>query len=91
MTNLVENMVAQMFKDEAIIVEQKAEIERLRKMVKDAYIDGFDEGMREVLESKGGIYWYDSKFKRALEENKFKCPLNDPECKENCGSYGCGN
>lgn len=21
----------------------------------------------------------------------FKCPLNDPECKENCGNYGCGN
>lgn len=31
MTNIVENMVRQMYKDEATIVEQKAEIEQLRE------------------------------------------------------------
>ncbi len=23
--------------------------------------------------------------------NGWKCPINYPGCKENCGSYGCGN
>jgi hypothetical protein len=22
---------------------------------------------------------------------KWQCPINDPDCKKNCGSYGCGN
>lgn len=43
------------------------EIERLRKMVKDAYNDGFTEGMKEVTSSRGGIPWSDSKWRLMLE------------------------
>lgn len=54
-----------------IVCDQAAdEIERLRNMVKDAYNDGFHEGMREVLESKGGIPWFDSRWRREFEEKK---------------------
>lgn len=24
-------------------------------------------------------------------EQEWSCPINDPNCKENCGNYGCGN
>lgn len=27
----------------------------------------------------------------SIEYERFKCPLKNPDCKENCGSYGCGN
>ena len=43
-----------------------AENERLRKMVKNAYNDGFKEGMREVTSSRGGIPWSDCKYRAAL-------------------------
>jgi len=26
-----------------------------------------------------------------LRPSKWKCPLNQPDCKRNCGNYGCGN
>jgi hypothetical protein len=48
----------------------RAENERLRKMVKNAYNDGFKEGMREVTSSRGGIPWSDCKYRAALEEKK---------------------
>jgi hypothetical protein len=28
---------------------------------------------------------------RYWKEPVWNCPINDPECKENCGNYGCGN
>jgi hypothetical protein len=48
----------------------RAENERLRKMVKNAYNYGFKEGMREVTSSRGGIPWSDCKYRAALEEEK---------------------
>jgi hypothetical protein len=44
------------------------EIARLRRMVRDAYNEGFSQGMREHTSSKGGIPWSDCKY-RALVEN----------------------
>jgi hypothetical protein len=46
------------------------EIERLRKMIRNAYNDGFIEGMRDVTSSRGGIPWGDCKYRAALEEVK---------------------
>lgn len=28
---------------------------------------------------------------RYWEEPEWNCPINDPNCKDNCGNYGCGN
>jgi len=28
---------------------------------------------------------------RYWEHETFSCPINEPNCKENCGNYGCGN
>lgn len=46
------------------------EIERLRKMVKNAYNDGFIQGMKETTSSRGGIPWSDCKYRAALGEDK---------------------
>lgn len=56
--------------DSDICVFAVDEIKRLRKMVKDAYNDGFCEGMREMSGSKGGIPWSDSKWRRELGEKE---------------------
>ena len=29
--------------------------------------------------------------RQALAQSTWHCPLKKPDCKENCGSYGCGN
>jgi len=50
----------------------RAENERLRKMVKSAYNDGFKEGMREVNSSRGGIPWSDCTYRAALAEQEKK-------------------
>ena len=43
-----------------------AEIERLRKMVKDAYNCGFNEGIREATSIRGGIPWNRCKFRKEI-------------------------
>jgi len=48
----------------------KAEVERLRKMVRNAYNDGFNEGMREHTTHRGGIPWHDSKYRTALTQQE---------------------
>ncbi len=48
----------------------KAEVERLRKMVRNAYNDGFNEGMREYTTHRGGIPWHDSKYRTALTQQE---------------------
>lgn len=50
-------------------------------------------GVREIVGEEAKKIRERTK-KRLLEMGiviPFKCPLKDPECKENCGSYGCGN
>lgn len=54
----------------AEIARLKAENEKLTKMVKDAYNEGFIQGMREQTTSRGGIPWHDSKFRAALKEGE---------------------
>lgn len=56
-----------MFHWEGRALEAEAEVERLRKMVKDAYNAGFTEGMKEVTSSRGGIPWSDCKFRKEVE------------------------
>lgn len=49
----------------------RAENERLRKLVRSAYNEGFNEGMREAHEySKGGKSWQESNSNRALIEQE---------------------
>lgn len=50
----------------AMARESDAEIERLRRMVRDAYNSGFCEGMREHTSSRGGVPWSDCKFRAAV-------------------------
>ncbi len=56
----------------------------LRKLVKDAYNEGFTEGMREHTSSRGGKPWPDSASKKALERICFDCGV-DGDCYMNCG------
>lgn len=42
-------------------------IERLKKMVKDAYNDGFGQGMRDVQSSTGGTPWSECKYRKEVE------------------------
>lgn len=53
---------------DAEIARLKAENEKLTKMVKDAYNEGFNQGMREHTTSRGGIPWHDSKFRATLTQ-----------------------
>lgn len=48
----------------------EAKVASLRKMVKDAYNDGFCEGMREVNFSTGGTPWSECKYRAALAEKE---------------------
>jgi hypothetical protein len=48
------------------LLSAEAENERLRRMVKDAYNDGFSEGMKEA--GNGGKSWSDCKYKTELEQ-----------------------
>lgn len=50
----------------ARITALEAEVEMLRKMVRDAYNDGFSEGMKEHTSRKGGTPWSLSKWRAAL-------------------------
>ncbi|HEV7253825.1 MAG TPA: hypothetical protein VGN97_12135 [Mesorhizobium sp.] len=46
--------------------EAVEQIQRLKKMVEDAYNAGFCEGMREHTSRSGGTAWYDSRFRALL-------------------------
>lgn len=48
----------------------EAERDRLRKLVKDAYNEGFTQGMREHTSSRGGIPWSDSAIRAALDRSQ---------------------
>lgn len=50
----------------------RAEVERLRDMVRRAYNDGFGEGMREHTTHRGGLPWSMSKWPAALTESTEK-------------------
>ena len=52
-------------------LENKAadELERLQKLVRDAYNEGFTEGMREHTSSLGGKPWQDSSAARSLKRD----------------------
>lgn len=52
------------------------EIERLRKLVRSAYNEGFTEGMKEDRSFYGGKPWQDSKTKTALETTLEPIPQN---------------
>lgn len=45
----------------------------LRKLVKDAYNEGFTEGTREHTSSRGGKPWPDSRAKKAIERICYDC------------------
>lgn len=51
-----------------VLLEAVIEIERLRKLVKDAYNRGFIEGGKEYTSNKGGIPWSDCKFRGLIGE-----------------------
>lgn len=57
---------------------------RLRKLVQDAYNEGFSEGMREFSSSRGGKPWSDSSAKKALGRICFDCG-DVKDCYMNCG------
>jgi len=48
----------------------KAEVERMRDMVRRAYNDGFGEGVKEHTTHKGGNPWSMSKWPAALTQEK---------------------
>lgn len=48
------------------VLNLKAEIERLRAMVRNAYNDGFSEGMREHTTRRGGVPWSDCKYRAMI-------------------------
>jgi hypothetical protein len=52
------------------ITRLKAEVERLRNMVRRAYNDGFGEGIKEHTTHKGGNPWHMSKWPAALAQEK---------------------
>lgn len=56
-------------KQRATISSLTAENERLRKLVRSAYNEGFSEGMDEFTRSRGGKPWPDSKSCAALENS----------------------
>jgi hypothetical protein len=49
--------------------ELKARVKELEAMVKDAYNEGFRQGIREHTSNWGGISWKDSKFRIRLESS----------------------
>ena len=49
------------------VEELRAEVAKLREMVRHAYNAGFSEGMREHSTSRGGKPWPDSGFPEKLE------------------------
>jgi len=55
------------------VLRSGAEYVALRKLVKDAYNEGFTEGMREHTSSRGGKPWPDSAAKKALDRICFDC------------------
>lgn len=66
MTNLYEVTRTDALRNGEDATRLKAENEKLRKMVRNAYNDGFNEGMREHTTHRGGIPWHDSKYRTAL-------------------------
>jgi hypothetical protein len=44
----------------------KSRVEELTKLVRSAYNEGFREGIRETLTSRGGLVWGESKAAKAL-------------------------
>lgn len=49
------------------VMHLRAEIERLRALVRSVYAEGFSEGMNEHTKFRGGKPWEDSRACRALE------------------------
>lgn len=58
---------AEMDRRGKVIEKLEAEIVRLKTMVMYAYNSGFQEGMRELTSSKGGIPWSECAFRRDVE------------------------
>lgn len=69
------------------------EIESLRAAMKDVskYIwrgdfHQLDQSTRDILDHLG-----EKGKPKPTAIATWKCPINHPDCKKNCGSYGCGN
>jgi guanylate kinase len=69
--------------------EAAKEIEALRQVVKFIASDYIELSYDKIEAQRND--WRKRCIKVLAKLEHFKCPLNDPECKENCGSYGCGN
>ena len=62
---------------------------------------GYDEGYRagmQIVRDLGHKWIKELEDKLAegvavgVRQNEgWKCPINSPNCEENCGNYGCGN
>ena len=46
----------------------EAERDRLRGLVERAFEEGFNEGINDVMRSRGGKTWYDSRARASLGE-----------------------
>lgn len=63
-----------------LATEAAARIQQLEaalRAVDDEHGYGLPPETRQMIRAALGVPW--------------KCPINDPDCKSNCGSYGCGN
>lgn len=74
----------------AQITDQRNEIKQLREALQQLLDvqNGPPLGGRYAEEWHAAVDKAHNVLKRSFH---FKCPLNDPDCKENCGNYGCGN
>jgi murein L,D-transpeptidase YcbB/YkuD len=72
------------------IREATAELEVENKMLKEAlkYCADVPEH-RSIWQQMRNVQ--DVARKALGENNDWVCPLDDPNCKSNCGNYGCGN
>lgn len=50
------------------ITRLRAEVERLRDLVRKSYNEGFGEGMREHSTNRGGKTWQESRAREAMGE-----------------------
>lgn len=69
--------------------EAAKEIEALRQVVKFIASDYIELSQDKIEWQRND--WRKRCIKVLTKLEHFRCPLNDPDCKENCGSYGCGN
>jgi hypothetical protein len=73
------------------INDLKAENKKLKEALKSFVLSGTIKlratGTAEVTVFTSDLF----AARNALRENNWVCPLDDPNCKSNCGNYGCGN